>query len=1074
MPKRLSVFLAICLVAGTILWAQPTPASPARANVIPYYDEADILKDAYRESPYYMELAGAWKQHATDSSICYTRQLDAEDSWKDYSVYLNVRAGRAVRVSVNGKEAGYDGDSRHWNEFLLSPYLKSGRSNTLTIETMRQARAALLEDTLIPVGLNGEPYLIFKSDPNVVDYTLVADYDAPTATGTLTVSADIFCGRRKGKFYLEVEVWDPRGRSLDRMGRWVVFNGKSEESLDVSRSWSGVLPWNAEEPNLYTAVIRLRNEKMEEEETVGTRFGFRRIELKDGVMQLNGKVFTLKGIVYGLEHTEGSASRQQMQRDVIKMKQHNFNAVRTARFSPMDPYFYELCDRYGLYVVCDANLLPLSEQHKAVATDQDYMPLFERRVENLYGKYKNHTSIIAWSLGNTRDNGVCMTAAYKRLKAIEKTRPVVFSGADYGDATDVVAPCYPEKQTLGQALKKQGLRPCVMLAAVDRAHFSDFEGLWSLVKSHRQLQGGFVDVWPLGSAMLAELKHLFRPFDVKLDKLTTDDGEFIVVNRSDFAPLGDYSLDYNIFTNLRPAITGGELPVVLPPDASDRVQMRIPHVNLQAGEELFVRFSLSTRRSKMQPWQTADDLTVGSVEFALPQAQGSPKPFVNQGVAPPSTLSDTDLVRHELVFLGHTDWTVSYVDRQVRHPDANTLCIDYMLRYTAPDGNPMCDVRSTYALFSTGDVLIDYTFAPINRKQAAQLQPAVLVRHTGDSVTWFGLDREVYFEHDNSGLMGIYTGAAARLARRQVRWCAHHGDGDGLFLEVLDGQCAINSDGDHIMLTPVGTGDLRLHLRPYGQDNPADFVGFSFPHTTVGMLQPPVINVSETRFSAPLTVSFSAPQPCEIRYTLDGSEPTETSSLYSTPFSISATTTVQARAYAPNIPPSFVSRRRFIYDYIVATTFSRKPNTPYNQGADTLLFDGQRGTIDELTRGWLGFSGEPVVTTVQLAHPIDVDHVTLRYAHVPATWAFAPQQVLVTLSADGVSYHDTIAATIPFDPSAQDESEPRVVEVQIPIGRQGVGYLRIHPLTIGNIPSWHRAKGLKPWLLIDEIEVIEQ
>jgi beta-galactosidase len=117
------------------------------------------------------------------------------------------------------------------------------------------------------------------------------------------------------------------------------------------------------------------------------------VEIKDGQLTVNGKAITIKGITYGIEHTEGYASREQMRQDIIAMKRTNINAVRTSRYSPMDPFFYELCDSYGLYVVADANLMPVSSQHQAVATDQDYAPLFERRVENLYGKYKNHTSI---------------------------------------------------------------------------------------------------------------------------------------------------------------------------------------------------------------------------------------------------------------------------------------------------------------------------------------------------------------------------------------------------------------------------------------------------------------------------------------------------------------------------------------------------------------------------------------------------------------------------------------------------------------------------------------------------------
>ena len=967
---------------------------PARANVTPYYDDDAVEKQAYRESPYYMELTGSWQQRQTDSSVLYTRQLEPEKSWKDYLIFLNVRAGRAVRVLLNDKEVGYGDDSRHWNEFLLTPNLRYDRSNTLVIETMKQARGALLEDASLQVGLNGEPYLLFKSDPNVADYTLVADYDAATAMGTLTVSANVFCSKRKGKFYVEVELWNPQGRNFDRMGRWVVFNGKNEETIDISRSWSDVLPWNAEEPNLYTAVIRLRNEKMEEEETVGTRFGFRRVEVKEGVLQLNGKTITLKGVTYGLEHTEGYASRLQMQRDIEAMKHHNINAVRTARYSPMDTWFYELCDRYGLYVICDANLLPLSEQRQAVATDQDFMPLFEHRVENLYGKYKNHTSIIAWSLGNTRDNAVCMTAAYKRLKAKEKNRPVIFSGAGHGEATDIIALQHPELSALRQTLKRQGERPCLLLASVDKVHFADLESLWQMVEGNRQLQGGFVDAWPLDATKLSELSHLYSPFDVRLDKLMPDEGEFIVFNRNDFAPFGRYSLDYNIFTNLRPAITGGELPAVPPCGGSDKVSMRIPHVDLQAGEELFIRFNLKSRDARPR--------LLGTVEFPLPQKRAAARMLVNEGMP-----IDTEAMmpRAALSFVGHEDWQVDTVERAVRRPEERTLCVDHMLRYSLPNGVTMCYVRTTGTLFSTGDVVYDYTLLPGERLYGKP-QPVVKVSVPGaDSVTWYGLDREVCFAKHNSGLMGIYSyKMPASLSREQVRWCV----AGGMFMRVLNQQCTMRVRSGEVSLTPQAGDSFRLHIRRCDTDNPGLYLGVDYPEYPSSMLPPVEEHKSLTNAA------------------------------------------------------------------IAATTFSRKANTPYNLGADSILFDGETGSIDDLSQGWLGFSGEAVVTTVRLTKTINVDHVVLRYAHTPATWAFAPQRVVLSFSADGTTYRDSVVATIPIDPTDEEDAAPSVVEIRIPVGKEGVEYINIAPVTIGVIPQWHRAKGLKPWLLMDEIEIIEK
>ena len=143
-------------------------------------------------------------------------------------------------------------------------------------------------------------------------------------------------------------------------------------------------------------------------------------------------------------------------------------------------------------------------------------------------------------------------------------------------------------------------------------------------------------------------------------------------------------------------------------------------------------------------------------------------------------------------------------------------------------------------------------------------------------------------------------------------------------------------------------------------------------------------------------------------------------------------------------------------------------------GTDTILFDGLKGTVGDLTRGWLGFSGQGVTVTLQLAKTIEVDYLTLRFAHAPQLWSFAPADVAVSFSADGAQYTAPQRAGVPFDPSSQESEEPRVVELRVPVDRADVSFVKLEINAIPSIPAWHRAKGLKPWLLMDEIEIIEK
>ena len=1071
MRKGLLTLCMVFLCSVSIAQRNDGNRLMARANVAAYDDEDAIVKSTYRESPYYQELTGRWDQKQTDSSRIYSREIEVEKYWKDYRVFLNVRCGRACRVTLNGKVVGYGDDSRHWNEFLLNGFLKYGKRNVLAIEALKHADGALLEDASQEVGLNGEPYLLFKNDPNIADLLLSADYEAATASGTLSVDATVFNSRKKGRYYLEVELWDPQNHSFDRMGRWVVFDKKSEVTVDMSRSWTDVVPWSAETPVLYTAVLRLRNEDMDVEEVVGMRFGFRRVEVDDGLLKVNGLPVTLKGVLFQQEVTGDYSSREQLRSTLLSLKRNNVNAVRTT-LSPQVPAFYELCDELGLYVVCDANLMPVSSQRQAVATDKEFIPLFERRVENLYGKYKNYTSILAWSLGDTRDNGVCMAAAYKRLKAIEKSRPVIFSGAEFSENSDVVAFINPDPQQLRQATTQAGQRPLLVLAAPADA----YDLLWQRVQNTRTLQGAFVGM--PDPQILPDLKNLYSPFDVRLSKQTIDDAEFNVYNRNDFADFSNYILEYTIYTNLRSSISGGDLPLAIAGGGVETAKLRIPPVKLEPGEEMFVRFDLS-QRQKGRVVASSSLTRLGTVAIPLKDKNIQRKSFANSGKA--VSLLDEDFENIvKLHFVGHEDWIAEKVAVAQRNPDSSTACVDAMLQYLSA-GTPMCYARVTYSFFGTGDIVIDYTLSPTDAFRGS-LVPQLLVSDSqrgDDTLVWFGLDCESHFSQHLSGVPGTYREARAKLdgsSRRQVRWCACQSQNDCLYYALLDRQFTLNVGGGKLSFTPDGDSrSFRFHMRLVeNPDSPEDFYAVEMPVVKTGIVDPPKITASQPRFSQPLTVTITSQVKGDIRYTLDGSEPTETSALYDKPLTLTTTTVVKARVFAKEMPPSFTATRKFSYDHILSTSFSRKPNTPFNVGTDTILFDGLKSSVDDLQHGWLGFSGNGVVATVNLAKTIDIDYVVLRYAHVPDNWAFSPRQVDILLSSDGQNYSDTLHVAVPFDPSLAEENTPRVVEIRVPVNKNDIQSLKIDALAIDAVPAWHRAKGLKPWLLMDEIEVSEK
>ena len=168
-----------------------------------------------------------------------------------------------------------------------------------------------------------------------------------------------------------------------------------------------------------------------------------------------------------------------------------------------------------------------------------------------------------------------------------------------------------------------------------------------------------------------------------------------------------------------------------------------------------------------------------------------------------------------------------------------------------------------------------------------------------------------------------------------------------------------------------------------------------------------------------------------------------------------------------------MASRRFSYDYITSATFENKPNTPYNYNQETILFDAVRGEITDLSQGWLGFSGNDMSVVLQLSKPIDLQDVELHFAHVPDAWAFAPTQVMVYVSEDGENFSQAIPAKIKYNPGEKDMDMPQLQTVRIDVDRQNVRYVRVVAKNLGRIPVWHKAKGLRPWIMVDEIQLNE-
>ena len=490
--KRERLILLLILLTGLTVKAQQPEGLEGvrmepRANVITYYDENNIEKLRYDESPYLFPLDD-WQQSADTSGIGYWLEYDFPKAWRDYRIFLIMQAPSGYGLWIGERLIGVSHENGSPVEFDITDQVRLGKTTLLSVRSGDDDDGALLDFDGGAGGLKTQVSsvkcaLLLKPSLNIQDYTLQTQYSPIQRSGSYTVEADLHNHRKKGKCFFEVEIWDPRGQRVDKLGKWVYFDKRADLGQAISSTIADVQPWSAESPKLYTAVIRLYNEGMELEDLVGTRFGFRSLSMQENLF-LNGKAITLRGVTMApppLADTPEAV--QQLREELVEMKQHNINSIRTCGGLPAGERFYELCDELGFYVVVDANLYPRSTMGEAVAADVEYSDLFVERVRGMYGRLKNHPSIVAWSLGESADNGICMQNAYKALKRMDNQRPVLYSGAQYADNTDMIVPRGVNLDQLRQYLGKQQSRALLMLAygSNEGNTFGGMKPLWKTV-----------------------------------------------------------------------------------------------------------------------------------------------------------------------------------------------------------------------------------------------------------------------------------------------------------------------------------------------------------------------------------------------------------------------------------------------------------------------------------------------------------------------------------------------------------------------------------------------------------------
>lgn len=422
----------------------------------------------------------------------YRKVVTVPADWKGERIYLHVGSATSnLMVWVNGKFVGYSEDSKVSAEFDLTKYLTPGKENLIAMQVMRWCDGSYLEDQDFWrfTGIAREVYLYARPQAHIADLFITPDLVNNYQDGTLEVKLNAVGAKGETVMF---SLKDKEGKEVAAQTAKVGGNGEVKVNFDIKNP----LKWTAETPNLYTLYTTLMDGK-QVAEVVPQRVGFRKVEIKNAQVLVNGQPVLFKGANrHELDPVTGYVvSMDRMLEDIRVMKELNINAVRTCHY-PNDPRWYELCDIYGIYMVAEANI----ESHgmgygdKTLAKEPTYEKAHLERNESNIKIYKNHPSIIFWSVGNEAGYGPNFEKAYDLVKAYDPSRPCQYEQAGQNGKTDIFCPMYYDYGGCDRYSQGDNPRPLIQC---EYAHamgnsMGGFKEYWDMVRKYPKYQGGFI------------------------------------------------------------------------------------------------------------------------------------------------------------------------------------------------------------------------------------------------------------------------------------------------------------------------------------------------------------------------------------------------------------------------------------------------------------------------------------------------------------------------------------------------------------------------------------------------------
>ena len=591
----------------------------------------------------------------------YKRKFNIPAGWNGKNVFIHFGAVNSFfYLWINGHYIGFSKDSKTPAEFNITKFLRKG-PNSVSVQVFRFSDGTYLEgqDMWKLSGIERSVYLIARPPLSVYDYHVKAALDPTYTKGIfgLNVLLNHIPSSTDRRQAIEVKLINEEDRILFRQKQVMGTRTK----IQFNKIIDSVYKWSAEHPHLYKMVINHLNNSGNIIESIIQRVGFRSVEVNHGLLLINGVAVKIKG-VNRHEHdmvTGKVITLESMINDIRLMKQYNINAVRTSHY-PNAPDWYELCDRYGLYVIDEANIEcdgMAFHPWKTLSDKPDWKAAYLDRTKRMFERDKNFCSIITWSLGNESRFGDNFVTTYKYLKLKDDTRPVQYEEARDNPYTDIFCPMYKNLEFLAEYVKDWKPRPLILC---EYAHMMGNSGgnvkdYWDLIYQYDQLQGGFIwdfsdqtfkkkdaggrDIWAYGRDMgnvgstsdtsfcadglftadrmphpqAIELKKVYQ--NVRVEAINVNAKSFRITNHFDFTNLNKYYFKWHLKADGKIISEGNPGKLDMEPHQSKDIILDIPGITILPDTEYFLFIECLTKEaSDLIP----KDYIIAKEQFLLP------------------------------------------------------------------------------------------------------------------------------------------------------------------------------------------------------------------------------------------------------------------------------------------------------------------------------------------------------------------------------------------------------------------------------------------------------------------------